>query len=477
VAASCFLRRLTAPAYVESADGYNFVAGLGRYSVPMQQPHWPGYPVYMWTGRLVALFAPGPVEGLHALSVIASSLTAIPLAGLASALARGAGLRAGLAAAILWLVVPVSWLTGTEIYSDSLAVFLGVAALWSLVRFLDDGDDAALLVASVLDGLMLGVRLAYLPLVLPLVYVGRARPAVVAAGLLGTMAVWLSWQILFTGLGSFVIATLFHLTGHFVEWGNAITTETHLADRVPHFLDLFVRDALGAASGHASIPRLCVGLGWATVMVVGLWRARRGSPSARWVVLFLWTVPYLVWVLLIHDLSVIRYALPTAAAVCVLAGCALPERPAARYPLLAGLAVSLAIVSAPLAAARQSPHVSQRISSFVLAAARPRGAVLLTDAFGLGRPLWAQLGGASNVLVKPIKDTATAAAPAPGRPVYLLSKAPVARADAVLVARFCHDVEVDRSLPGQVWLYRIGMAPDEEARAVTSLDSGCASCE
>jgi hypothetical protein len=45
-------RLLTLGNYVDSPDGFLFRDGVERYSVIETRPHWPGYPVYMWVGKL-----------------------------------------------------------------------------------------------------------------------------------------------------------------------------------------------------------------------------------------------------------------------------------------------------------------------------------------------------------------------------------------------------------------------------------------
>jgi hypothetical protein len=54
-ATALLLRLFSMPTGVDSLDAVFFVRGLTRYSVLEARPHWPGYPVYMAVGRLVAL--------------------------------------------------------------------------------------------------------------------------------------------------------------------------------------------------------------------------------------------------------------------------------------------------------------------------------------------------------------------------------------------------------------------------------------
>jgi Protein of unknown function (DUF2723) len=174
---SLVTRLLTLPGYIESRDGFFFVKGVERYSLSETRPFWPGYPVYIWFGSFFNLFYANPVQALHVLSVVASTLTLLPLAALTSGLGKSLGFTpfqahfAGFAAAIFWALMPLSWLTGSEIYSDPLALLFAITMLWLCQKTMQTGVNADLYFAALFAGLMLGVRLAYLILILPLLYV------------------------------------------------------------------------------------------------------------------------------------------------------------------------------------------------------------------------------------------------------------------------------------------------------------------
>lgn len=78
-----FGRLATMPGFVESKDGLFFLRGIQRYSVSEVRPQWPGYPVYIWVGKLLNLFYGDRILALHMVSIVASTLTLWPIAGLA----------------------------------------------------------------------------------------------------------------------------------------------------------------------------------------------------------------------------------------------------------------------------------------------------------------------------------------------------------------------------------------------------------
>ena len=80
VAAGLAVRLPTMPLTPDVEDSYLFVRAVLRYSLAQTRPHWPGYPVYIWVGKLVTAVVGDPVLGLHVLSAVSSALTAWPLA-------------------------------------------------------------------------------------------------------------------------------------------------------------------------------------------------------------------------------------------------------------------------------------------------------------------------------------------------------------------------------------------------------------
>src|SRR5260221_12952382 len=81
-----FLARVaTLPPVPDVPDSFLFVAGIHGFSVERMRPHWPGYPVYIWTGKLVTALVGDPVLALHLVSAAACALTAWPLAFVARA--------------------------------------------------------------------------------------------------------------------------------------------------------------------------------------------------------------------------------------------------------------------------------------------------------------------------------------------------------------------------------------------------------
>jgi hypothetical protein len=209
------------PTGVDSLDAVFFVRGLTRYSVLEARPHWPGYPVYMAVGRLVALAGAGAEDSLRMLSVLASSLSVWPLMAVVQQWRRAAGgaplaaNRAAILAGLLWVLSPLSWLVGTQIGSEPLGLLVALTVLWLSSRSVAGSSPGSLPLAGGLAGLLLGIRLPYGSLLLPLFEAVRRRLASpdgpltrralvwCAAAAALPVAAWLGWQISMDG-GAFL---------------------------------------------------------------------------------------------------------------------------------------------------------------------------------------------------------------------------------------------------------------------------------
>src|SRR5688572_26823567 len=158
------VRLQTLPPAPDVEDSVLFVRAVIRHSIADMRPHWPGYAVYIWLGKLFTAAVGDPVLGLHLVSALASALTAWPLAFVTRAWALSLGASestarwCGWATAALWLVTPMAWVTSAQIISDPLGLLCGATMLALCVAGRTRGAGTWI-AAPVLGGLMIGVRL------------------------------------------------------------------------------------------------------------------------------------------------------------------------------------------------------------------------------------------------------------------------------------------------------------------------------
>lgn len=352
VAVGLFSHLPLAPHEPANRDGITFADGIAAYDVTLWRPHWPGYPVTILAGKLVNLFVGEPYAALRLLVCLCTALSVLPLAALASDLASQRGetpVRAawtGLGAAALWVALPASWLDGTEMFSDPVALLLGLTMLALLAR----GEARLLPWAGLAGALTVGARLDYLFLLAPLAFRlwtepdrGAARRSFGAA--VGGVAAWWGWQLAMDGWGWFQAAGIFNLA-YWSDWGGSSLTDPGAGLRPLRLVRTFLRFPLGAWWPGEPWLRLLPTLFLALCLPVGLRRAWH-TPTAR--VLGLAAGPYLLWIGVAHSVDLSRYTLPFAAFVVVLLVQGLPRAPKwAASAMGLGLGASL-LVAVPLA--------------------------------------------------------------------------------------------------------------------------------
>lgn len=276
-------------------DAVDFALALERYDLAAMQPHFPGYPVFVWLGRLAHLWIADPFVALSAVSGVAGALGVaafyliagrlLPAVALPERRTGGPGAprawreevarvnrlsdlweadqaRVAAPAAGAWFALsPLVWLTGTQPMSDSLGLMALLGALYCALRWFDAPRPAYgwAAGAGLALGLSLGVRLSYFPFALTLaalalvrLWRGRGRvrelcgAMAAAAGLAAGVAPWLAWQFGLEGAGRWWELAIRFTTGHLTDWGNAVGGPLSPGGRAVHF---FLYNWLGAGLG------------------------------------------------------------------------------------------------------------------------------------------------------------------------------------------------------------------------------------
>jgi hypothetical protein len=462
----------------DNDDAIFFIRGVRHFSVAQTQPHWPGYPVYIAAGKLVASVVGEPVAALQILSVMAVVAVAWPMAAIVRVWAGSLGTEprrasaAGLAAAALWLVLPISWVTGTQIVSDPLGLLCGLGILALSIRGERTGRSWPWIVAAVLAGLLPGVRLVNVSMLGPLLWKawstrgerwrGVRVPALLAAAVVAGALPWLLWLALTDPLG-YLRAGRSHLLGHFTRFGESAVTDRHLFDRPGVALSTLAIYALGAGPPSMGWVRAAASVAW-VVMLVGAARRRpwRGDVGR---LVTLWAVPHLAYVFIAHDVAYPRYMLGPAALVTIAAGLAVARATGAVLASLAVAIVCVAPASARIALlqARQPP-VEYQAARYLARQPRPlivgmnRGDLLDIYLPDLGRGVvWLNLDPAELAG----RHRAWAA---DGRHVYSTTVPAEEPSAWVPVAHFCQDPMIEPLAAHDLWLFRA--APAAEAASL-----------
>lgn len=189
-------------------DSVNFAFAMRRFDVAADQPHPPGYILYVWLSRLVDLLFNDANATMVWISVVASGLAVVLLYLVGRALWSES---VGWVAALLLSSSPLFWFYGEIALPhtlDTVMVLLSAWLLWRVRR----GERRMLWPAVVVLGIAGGVRPQTLVFLLPLALyaVARVGAARLAASTALGSAVCLAWFVPLTasagGLGPYLEA-------------------------------------------------------------------------------------------------------------------------------------------------------------------------------------------------------------------------------------------------------------------------------
>jgi hypothetical protein len=454
----------------DNLDTVYYARAVDRYRVAELRPYFPGFPLYILAARAARTAGMDRLAALHLVSGLASLLAAWPLARLAAAWRRAAGgtpgeaRESGIAAAVLWCVLPLACLTGTEIASEPLALLAAAVMLLACARFAETHRSSWALAAGLAAGLMCGVRLLHVFLAAPLLAVaiearrrGVARaPAALATGLAAGVLPWLSWQVAQEG-PAFLATGWRQVRQHLATPGFTMLGDGSVWARPARFLASTYTWAFAGGVPVTAPSRIVLAAALVALVALGARRLRAAPEAARLLVLFV--APHVLYVTLGQDVRFPRYVLPLAAMAVVVAAAGLPAPP--RGVLLAGVAAGAAVV-VTLQASRA--HRANEPTEFQLArrlAARTSPASLLVaDTRGPMPDIVGEFAPRVHVVpAEPSAGSEVARALAAQGPVYALEPGRDRPEDWTAEARFCAGPGGDGRATPEVWLFRY--APGE----------------
>jgi MFS family permease len=153
---------------LDEEDSVHFALALTDFDVAKNQPHPPGFPIYIMLGRLFFAFTGDERVALTSMSAVFGGLTVLAVYVLARRLTNR---EAALTAAVITGVTPLFWLGSVKAMSDITGLFFIITTLIVILGHFESGGDRHLFIAALLCGLSSGVRIhALLILLPPIVY-------------------------------------------------------------------------------------------------------------------------------------------------------------------------------------------------------------------------------------------------------------------------------------------------------------------
>ena len=392
---------------LEDIDSINFALALHEYDPTNNQPHPPGYPVYVALGRvllvLVSTISGGqdPVRddalALALMSAFGGAVALVAAAWMLRALSSDAR-NAPLWGAALLAASPLFWMTGLRPMSDAPGLAFAMTAQALILAGIS--DRRALIGGALTAGIAAGVRSQTVWLTMPLLLVvvvlqrgagfrwivSRLVPALVVGVL-----VWLvPLAIAVGGLGQYVNALG-------LQAGDDLAKVDMLwMNPTPRHLARALRDALVLPWSSVLLANVigilaAVGAGVMCVM------DRRGLA-----LLFVAFGPYALFHLLFQDTPFVRYALPILPAVAFLVARGLGTIGRATPVLAVPIIAAALAVSVPAGVAYgRSPHPAFRAIADMTRHANSSRPAGVYAHHALGRPLQTKRAASLPVVEPP----------------------------------------------------------------------------
>lgn len=310
-------------------DSYNFAFALSDYDVARHRPHPPGYPLYVFLGRLALCLVKDPLVSLTVVSAVSGALTAAPIYKLTR---RMYGRSTAVLTSLAMMFTPALWLTSESALTDSLFTFLFVTSVFLLYSGIK-GSEKMFQLSWFVYGFAIGARptpaaLTFLFLWIPCtVFVSRkigSKTVTVKAGLLFLLSVsiWFVPMVSLVGWGSYWHAMnrqLVESSATESVWGRTLGLDP--VGRLGHVAMQILAFSLGGAFMGAdplfasTNPSVFLHGAFLILAIVACLISFRDIVGRLF--LFLWFVPYFVFVYSFGTLNYPRYYLPVIPAIVI----------------------------------------------------------------------------------------------------------------------------------------------------------------
>jgi hypothetical protein len=295
--------------YAATWDQVDFALALNRYDLLAMQPHFPGYPYLILGGMIVHTWIDNPAKALSIFNVLAMLSATVPIFLL---------VRKYQPSHVAWFVTTLIQSTSyvMVIVGQPMSEGFALAVLWWYFWAIELARKYRTWWAQILPlclfGVLLGIRLSYLPFIVVLVFLWyedwkkhkkiRRLFLFVTAALLFQF-IWVIGVALTEGSIKGFLKLAFSFTnGHFHEWGGTVSNDHQsFFHRISHFV-VYNLIWTGLAS-KTFLLLICY-------MVVFVYVARTKSavsfPCWFWMAAF----AYFLWALFAQNIDKPRHIIP-----------------------------------------------------------------------------------------------------------------------------------------------------------------------
>ncbi|RKU20462.1 hypothetical protein C6501_00060 [Candidatus Poribacteria bacterium] len=299
-------RLLSTIYYIEDLDSLRFALSMVDYDVAKLQPHFPAYPVFCFVAKLFYTLirryalAFSLLGGLSTFFII---FFALKIAKIQSVTTLGK------IAIFVIFMTPLLWLMSNRYMPDAMGVACLLASLYFIMAQAESGRNTLLCrntIGFFFAGILLGIRLSYLPLLVPALLMRLKhtnRLKFIGAGAIGIL-IWLIPLLWITGLNTLITAAQTQSHGHFSDFGGTVSTNPELWMRFTKTFESIFADGFGLYWLGRHLITACTTLILLGIIIVANWqtvkrwfvRKQFGGKSLFLNPIFLGCVLYFVWI-------------------------------------------------------------------------------------------------------------------------------------------------------------------------------------
>lgn len=327
--------------YAMTWDAVDFALALDRFDLLAMQPHFPGYPFFVFGAMVFHAFVDDPVHAYIWLNLVVSLSAYIPVYLIARAYVDN--VKASVVATLI-LTMPFMWLVSAQPMSEA----MGIAVLWwfiwsvHVVRTKPSPRFYGYL-PILLFAILMGVRVSFFPFGLLLVGIWvdnwrnssqpiTAKLRALFGALILTFLTQLTWIYALISsegsLGGFIKLAKAFIQGHFSEWGGGVIATTM---PVMERLTTLVGGHLIWTTMSGQSMALVVVLALLTVVVFVQALLNKSSLDNWHKLLFITLIAYGIWVFLGQNIEKPRHIAPLAGPLAMMLCLAILRQPRAPF--------------------------------------------------------------------------------------------------------------------------------------------------
>ena len=257
-------RILTSIDYLEDIDSMRFALSLFDYNISELRPHFPGYPIFCFFAKIIYSLI-GSVQLTFSLIGGISTFIIIFYSNLIFEMIIK---KRSLFLSALIFINPFLWNLGNRYMSDLLGLSFLIMSTYYLLSGFNLKQKEKLLFGILLIGFSTGIRISFLPFLLPLfLYITYYSPKISFLNAIGVLTIgiliWLIPLSVTTGLDNLISLSLRHISGHFFEWGGSvISSNSTYAFRLLKTFESIWADGMGGFWLGRNKVTIIVSLGW-----------------------------------------------------------------------------------------------------------------------------------------------------------------------------------------------------------------------